>query len=737
MELERRETSGGRGEALSFADLSTVATMDASGTTDSDGSDYTLLKDLKWKIEEEAGTFSLCLWIYLNTSGTPLPIIIIQQAHSDTSSSVPFLALNKEKHMMLFPLLFLHKEAPDQENSASLTEIPCACSEIEFPTDKWVHVGCEVSADFMRLHIDGEVVGMKAVTSLRNCDSNSNPLQKVTLSSVDNELNCYVHKANVLPLSSSIKDHYIKDPPLQLSIDSSCASEIEEGSDGVWSIVGGKASCRRNFSLDVILSDAFGQPMNKELEVFSSLLYDDNGTPVEKPNDAEAPLLTSYDGIEFTSFDRPSKLLQGRASFKLKISQLSSKCDNRLFKIKFDIPKLGSYPFLEVFSHPIRCISRNRNTRTPSTVLKKSTLLVNKCNGLEEKSSEVKSNPVHEGKSFPPQKRVKLGLEKSASTLTANPLLFHRPDEEGNSHAFNDNQVEVMSTTSLEGKRETIEETENSLSDSGSVEAKNSASEVMASERNLISDLSIFKYCLGGLNERSLMLKEITPSASDQDMDNFSQQISLYSGCLHHRHQIMISKRLIEEGTKAWALISQNNDHIHWENIIYEVEEQFMKIACCNSRSLAHQDFELLRRIAGCWDYITKENFEKMWCWLYPVAFTLSKDWINKLWTSTSPKWIEGFITKEEAEASLYGTTGPQEPGTFILRFPTSRSWPHPDAGSLVVTFIGTDNAVHHRLLSLDYIYSCGGREMNVKPLQDMLLAEPELSRLGRTVRSH
>lgn len=99
-----------------------------------------------------------------------------------------------------------------------------------------------------------------------------------------------------------------------------------------------------------------------------------------------------------------------------------------------------------MFSRPIRCISRNRNTRTPSTVLKKSTLLVNKCNGLEEKSSEVKSNPVHEGKSFPPQKRVKLGLEKSASTLTTNPLLFHRPDEEGNSHAFNDTQVAISFT---------------------------------------------------------------------------------------------------------------------------------------------------------------------------------------------------------------------------------------------------------------------------------------------------
>ncbi|RVW81968.1 SH2 domain-containing protein B [Vitis vinifera] len=82
-----------------------------------------------------------------------------------------------------------------------------------------------------------------------------------------------------------------------------------------------KASCRRNFSLDVILLDALGQPVNKEIEVDASLLYADNGEPVEKPNDSEAPLLTSYDGIEFSSSDRPSKLSNGRASFKLKISQ--------------------------------------------------------------------------------------------------------------------------------------------------------------------------------------------------------------------------------------------------------------------------------------------------------------------------------------------------------------------------------------------------------------------------------
>lgn len=43
---------------------------------------------------------------------------------------------------------------------------------------------------------------------------------------------------------------------------------------------------------------------------------------MEKSGDEEAPLLASYDGVEFASSDRPSKLLHGRASFKLKISQV-------------------------------------------------------------------------------------------------------------------------------------------------------------------------------------------------------------------------------------------------------------------------------------------------------------------------------------------------------------------------------------------------------------------------------
>lgn len=208
-------------------------------------------------------------------------------------------------------------------------------------------------------------------------------------------------------------------------------------------------------------------------------------------------------------------------------------------------------------------------------------------------------------------------------------------------------------------------------------------------------------------------------------------------GCSHHGRQVIIAKRLVEEGTKAWDMISQNNPHVIWENVVAEINHRFMKIACSSTRSLTLQDFEILRRIAGCQEFVAQENFEKIWCWLYPVAFTLSGDWVNAMWNSASPMWIEGFITKEEAEASLQGPGVLQDPGTFVLRFPTSRSWPHPDAGNLVATYIGSDYNIHHRLLSLDFIFSSGEKEMTSKPLQDLLLAEPELSRLGRIIRSH
>ncbi|XP_057949767.1 SH2 domain-containing protein A-like isoform X2 [Malania oleifera] len=706
--------------------------------TVSKGDGYSLLKDLKLEIGEE-GAFSLCFWVYLMTP-ISLPATIIRQMHSDVAYNVPFLVINGRKKMTLMPLLFLHKEAPNSNKSTSWMESPYASADTEFPLKKWVHVGCEVSNDFVRLHIDGEIVGEKHLSSYMYGKYHSNGLRGVTLTSVDgidDGIHGYIHNVEVLPITSSIKDHHLKDPPLQLSIDNSCASEIEEGCDGVWNIVGGKASCRRNFSLDVVLLDALNQPVNKEMEVVASLLYADNGELVDKPNDEEASLLTSYDGIEFASCDRPSTLFRGRASFKLKISQLSSKCESRLFRIRFDIPKIGRYPFLEAFSVPIRCVSRNRNTR-PFSMWKKSSFDVQPSNGsqssgLDDESLEFQTNIIHELKPSLPSKRIRLEEEKSCATFRAGPT-FEQHEEECNSHACTASQHALG--TNLAGRLQNVDAAENSSSDSESTE-ENLSLKSSSSGQNPISDLVIFKYCLGSSIERTLLLKEIATSASDQELLEFAQQVSLYSGCSHHRCQIVIAKRLIEEGAKFWNLISQNNHCVHWDNVTFEIEEQFMRIACCSTRSLSQQDFELLRKIAGCQEFLARENFDKMWHWLYPVAYTISQGWINTLWSSIVPKWIEGFITKEEAESSLQGPMRLQEPGTFALRFPTSRSWPHPDAGSIIVTYVGSDYALHHRLLSLDFMHSSGEREMNLKPLQDMLLADPELSRLGRIIRSH
>ncbi|KAL2328274.1 hypothetical protein Fmac_021701 [Flemingia macrophylla] len=705
------------------------------------GQHYSLLKDLRLDIEVKDGTFSLCFWLYLTTS-TTFPVTVIQQVYSDISESAPFLVINDNKRIIMLPVLLFHEEAPQTGNINSWAEVPHATVDFECPLEKWIHVGCEVCPDHIQLQINGEVIGEKSLCSLLNKESTSSDLKKLTLENVSgdgNSMQGYVHNFEIFPIVSSIRDCHLKDPPLKLSIDESSASEIEEESDGVWGIVGGKASCRRNFSLDVVLSDALGQPADGENEVFASLLYADTGVPVESTTDNEAPLLASYDGIEFSSCERPSKLLLGRASFKLKISQLSSKCDNRLFLIRFCVPKLGNYPFLETYSRPIRCISRSRNTRLSTLVWKRSTSARNcpslsQSSAMEDGSLELRHS-CHEAQANPLMKRFRLAQDNISVSVKVDPTL-EQTDEECNSHVRTANLVENGLPTSFNGRPANFNEADDSPSDSESIGEGNSPLNNMGSRRYPISDMTIFKYCLASLAERSLMLKEIATSASDKEISELAHQVSLYSGCLHHGNQILMAKRLIEDGTNLWNRISPNNQHIPWESAVFEIEEQFIKIASCGSRPLSPQDLDLLRRIAGFQEYLTQENFEKLWCWLYPVAFIISRDLMNPIWNSTSPKWIEGFITKEEAEASLQGPTGFQEPGTFILRFPTSRSWPHPDAGSLVVTYVSNDYKLHHRLLSLDHVNSSGDKRVDAKSLQDMLLAEPELSRLGRIIRS-
>lgn len=75
------------------------------------------------------------------------------------------------------------------------------------------------------------------------------------------------------------------------------------------------------------------------------------------------------------------------------------------------------------------------------------------------------------------------------------------------------------------------DEEDNSSTDSENTEIRDST----AFRRYTIPDSIIFKYCLGNLTERALLLKEITNNSSDEEVSEFVDQVSLYSGCSHHR----------------------------------------------------------------------------------------------------------------------------------------------------------------------------------------------------------
>lgn len=705
-----------------------------------DEEEYLQLRDLKIGLDHESlegeSDFSLCLWLYLSASAR-LSSIIIRQMPTEGEIEVPFLALNKENKLSLFPLMFLHKEAPSLGSACMWMDMPHICTEIDCPREKWVHIGCEVAANRMRLHIDGTLVREKPLSVLSEDHNYLDNLKKLALVGTDGNngtFQAYVYDLRLLPISTSTKDHFIKNPPVKLTLDDSCISDgIEEGSDGVWSIVGGKASCRRNFSLEVVLLDALGRSVHKEIEVFAALVYADSGAPVEKTGDnTEAPLLTSSDGLEFPTADKPVTLLRGRANFKLKISQLSSKSDNRLFRVCFHTTGTQKYPFLEAYSCPIRCISRNRTVR-PSIVGRRPFSTSPLVDETHSPGGNDRPHASHDAngsgpfrvssrsdlKCSPSLKRSKVGPDISSSVVDANGV---------------SKQDDSISKKSVEIKSNILEGADSAPSDSESADARNSESSWKVHAITPISDTTIFRYCLESMPERTMLLKEIVNSSSNEDIVNFAEQVCLYAGCSHHRYQILMSKQLIKECADTWNSISGNCHSVLWRNAVPEINKRFMRVSRSTTRSLSGKDFEVLRGIAGCGEDLSRENFEKMWYWLYPVAFSLSKNHIYNLWECVNPLWIEGFITKEEAENSLRGPKGLQNPGTFILRFPISRSWPHPDAGSLVITYIGADSTLHHKLLSIDLSYE-DNREGNSKQLQALLLEEPELSQLGRVTR--
>lgn len=66
------------------------------------------------------------------------------QIHSDISESAPFLVINDKKRINVLPVLYLHEEAP-VTCMGPWTEVPHVTVDFEFPLEKWIHVGCEVS----------------------------------------------------------------------------------------------------------------------------------------------------------------------------------------------------------------------------------------------------------------------------------------------------------------------------------------------------------------------------------------------------------------------------------------------------------------------------------------------------------------------------------------------------------------------------------------------------------------
>lgn len=60
------------------------------------------------------------------------------------------------------------------------------------------------------------------------------------------------------------------------------------------------------------------------------------------------------------------------------------------------------------------------------------------------------------------------------------------------------------------------------------------------------------------------------------------------------------------------------------------------------------------------------------------------------------------MVSRDEAETLLRADKDESASGTFLLRFANSRVWPHPDAGALVVSYVGNDRGINHKLLTLD-----------------------------------
>ena len=77
--------------------------------------------------------------------------------------------------------------------------------------------------------------------------------------------------------------------------------------------------------------------------------------------------------------------------------------------------------------------------------------------------------------------------------------------------------------------------TDSTASDSDSIDGRSSWSGSDRDEVESFSDAMIFRYCLEGTYERSAFLKGAASSINVDDLIALANQVSLYSGCSHHR----------------------------------------------------------------------------------------------------------------------------------------------------------------------------------------------------------
>lgn len=276
-----------------------------------------------------------------------------------------------------------------------------------------------------------------------------------------------------------------------------------------------------------------------------------------------------------------------------------------------------------------------------------------------------------------------------------------------------------------------------------------------------VPDELVALYCLENMKTRADILKELVGHKGEDQMTVFAAKVANATGCRHNGYQVVVAKRLLREGRELWEKVSRQQNRavnetfqLPWAAVIKALEERFKAISGCKTRGFSAQDSSFLRAIAGCEESISKEQWERLWQWAFPVALSLSSPQFRQAWESQEPKWIEGMVTREEAEAMLRAPQGPSGspslPGSFLLRFASSRLWPHPDAGALVVTLVTDDvsNAhkdeqddvtrtplVRHKLLALEDGMGFCKEETSADrpPLSELLLSLPLLKTLCRT----